>query len=74
MRLTRYFDLVVLTTFCINGPRLKILEAFHHPYYATGRSKIQREMYDTMERWFNGLGGEADETLRALTKVRIALH
>ena len=66
-------NLILPITFGINDLRLQILEAFHHPYYATGRSDIQREMYDTMERWFSGLEDEAEETLRALTKVCILL-
>ncbi|KAG6911350.1 hypothetical protein DXG01_001021 [Tephrocybe rancida] len=46
----------------------RILEAFHHPYYATGRSEIQRQMFDHMERWIGGLGHEATEILQRLTK------
>ncbi|KAF8899167.1 heterokaryon incompatibility protein Het-C-domain-containing protein [Infundibulicybe gibba] len=47
----------------------QILEAFHHPYYANGRSEIQRQMFDHMERWIGGLGPEvARETIQALTK------
>ncbi|KAJ7654177.1 heterokaryon incompatibility protein Het-C-domain-containing protein [Mycena rosella] len=46
-----------------------ILEAFHHPYYATGRSIIQNAMFQEMERWLGGLGqDEARETINALTK------
>lgn len=47
----------------------QILEAFHHPYYATGRSEIQNKMYDHMERWINGLGSDSREILNSLTKV-----
>ncbi|KAJ7750328.1 Het-C-domain-containing protein [Mycena metata] len=47
----------------------QILEAFHHPYYATGRSGIQNAMFEEMERWLGGLGeDEARETITALTK------
>ncbi|KAJ6486163.1 Het-C-domain-containing protein [Mycena vitilis] len=46
-----------------------ILEAFHHPYYATGRSGIQTAMFQAMERWLGGLGeDEARQTIDALTK------
>ncbi|KAJ6623117.1 heterokaryon incompatibility protein Het-C-domain-containing protein [Mycena sp. CBHHK59/15] len=49
-----------------------ILEAFHHPYYATGRSAIQNAMFQTMEQWLGGLGeDEARETLNALTKESV---
>ena len=49
---------------------MQILEAFHHPYYNTGRSRIQQEMFDEMEKWFNGLGAEGGErVIDALTKV-----
>ena len=47
----------------------QILEAFHHPYYASGRSDIQEKMFDHMQRWIGGLGDEAQEILEALTKV-----
>jgi hypothetical protein len=50
----------------------KILEAFHHPYYATGRSSIQNSMFEELERWIAGLEGDvARETIEALTKVRL---
>ncbi|KAJ7897370.1 Het-C-domain-containing protein [Mycena olivaceomarginata] len=46
-----------------------ILEAFHHPYYATGRSSIQNSMFEELERWIGGLEGDvARETIEALTK------
>lgn len=52
----------------------QILEAFHHPYYATGTSGIQAEMFEMMEKWITGLGDqEAQETLQALTKVCVCL-
>lgn len=47
----------------------QILEAFHHPYYATGRSEIQNRMYDHMERWIDELGDDAQIILDSLTKV-----
>ncbi|KAF5384951.1 hypothetical protein D9615_001149 [Tricholomella constricta] len=47
----------------------QILEAFHHPYYATGNSNIQRQMFDHMDRWIGGLGHEgAREIIGRLTK------
>ncbi|KAL0951712.1 hypothetical protein HGRIS_008387 [Hohenbuehelia grisea] len=46
-----------------------ILEAFHHPYYANGHSTIQREMFETMEKWFGGLGPEmGQQVIDALSK------
>ncbi|KAJ7150218.1 Het-C-domain-containing protein [Mycena filopes] len=50
----------------------QILEAFHHPYYATGRSGIQNAMFEEMQRWLGGLGeDEARETIEALTKESV---
>ncbi|KAJ7597340.1 Het-C-domain-containing protein [Mycena floridula] len=50
----------------------QILEAFHHPYYATGRSGIQHQMFEAMEQWIGGLGPDvAQETLHALTKESV---
>ncbi|KAJ7805214.1 Het-C-domain-containing protein, partial [Mycena olivaceomarginata] len=49
-----------------------ILEAFHHPYYATGRSSIQNSMFEELERWIGGLEGDvARETIEALTKESV---
>ncbi|KAJ7144853.1 Het-C-domain-containing protein [Mycena crocata] len=49
-----------------------ILEAFHHPYYATGQSSIQHAMFQEMEKWLGGLGDDvARETLQALTKESV---
>ncbi|OJT08483.1 hypothetical protein TRAPUB_666 [Trametes pubescens] len=45
----------------------EILEAFHHPYYATGRSRIQQEMFQCLENWVTSLE-DVDETIRALSK------
>jgi hypothetical protein len=48
----------------------QILEAFHHPYYASGQSDIQHRMFDFMEGWIGGLGpDEAEVILQSLTKV-----
>ncbi|KAF4611401.1 hypothetical protein D9613_004172 [Agrocybe pediades] len=52
----------------------EILEAFHHPYYASGRSAIQEKMFDHMQRWIGGLGSEAQEILEALTKESVREH
>ncbi|KAJ4485648.1 Het-C-domain-containing protein [Lentinula aciculospora] len=47
----------------------QILEAFHHPYFADGRSSIQNEMFEEIKRWIGNLGpDEASETIQALTK------
>ncbi|RDB28776.1 hypothetical protein Hypma_015984 [Hypsizygus marmoreus] len=47
----------------------EILEAFHHPYYATGQSNIQNQMYGFMERWIGGMGYEDVQTIiQSLTK------
>ncbi|KAJ7492177.1 Het-C-domain-containing protein [Mycena latifolia] len=49
-----------------------ILEAFHHPYYATGRSNIQNAMFQEVEKWLGGLDRDAGrETLNALTKESV---
>jgi hypothetical protein len=44
----------------------QVLEAFHHPYFNTGRSNIQNEMFRALERWVNGLE-DREQTLEALT-------
>ncbi|KAI0815377.1 heterokaryon incompatibility protein Het-C-domain-containing protein [Irpex lacteus] len=50
----------------------QILEAFHHPYYNTGRSRIQQDMFNEMERWFRDLDqDDAERTLQALTKESV---
>ena len=48
--------------------RVQVLQAFHHPYYATGRSRIQDDMFQEMQRWVQGLEDER-ATLGRLTKV-----
>lgn len=51
---------------------LQILEAFHHPYYATGQSNIQHAMFEHMEQWIGGLGPDAAGViLQSLTKVSL---
>ncbi|KAF9039899.1 heterokaryon incompatibility Het-C [Panaeolus papilionaceus] len=52
----------------------QILEAFHHPYYNTGRSRIQDEMFDEMQRWFGGLGEEGSLVIESLTKESVHEH
>ena len=53
----------------------QILESFHHPYYATGGSRIQHMMFEELEKWIGGLGPEeAERTLQALTKVSYPSH
>ncbi|KAF9270787.1 Het-C-domain-containing protein [Marasmius fiardii PR-910] len=50
----------------------RILEAFHHPYYTDGRSQIQHQMFQEMEKWFGGLGSDVgQETIQALTKESV---
>ncbi|KAF5375096.1 hypothetical protein D9758_000522 [Tetrapyrgos nigripes] len=50
----------------------RILEAFHHPYYAEGNSKIQNHMFEAMEQWFRDLGSEeSEQTIEALTKESV---
>lgn len=46
----------------------QVLEAFHHPYFNTGRSNIQNEMFRALERWVNDLE-DREQILEALTKV-----
>lgn len=68
-------NLIVQAWFNDEHPRRvidEILEAFHHPYYATGRSRIQNAMMDQMQRWFGGLGeSEGSEIIQALTKESV---
>ena len=47
---------------------MQILEAFHHPWYADGRSRIQQEMFQCLQNWVTGLENP-DEIMQALTKV-----
>ncbi|TBU62109.1 Het-C-domain-containing protein [Dichomitus squalens] len=48
----------------------EVLEAFHHPWYATGRSRIQEEMFQTLQNWVNNLEN-AEETIQALSKESV---
>ena len=49
------------------------MEAFHHPYFNVGRSRIQQEMFEEMERWIGSMDPEeADRVIQALTKVRLS--
>lgn len=48
----------------------QVLEAFHHPYFNTGRSTIQNEMFGALERWVNNLE-DREQTLEALTKENV---
>lgn len=47
----------------------QVLEAFHHPYYNTGSSPIQAEMFKAMQDWVQGLGSDSDRIINCLTKV-----
>jgi len=49
----------------------QVMEAFHHPYYATGSSRIQNEMAQELSNWFSGLGSEGSQTLQLLTKESV---
>ncbi|CAE6464046.1 unnamed protein product [Rhizoctonia solani] len=50
----------------------QVMEAFHHPHYASGNSRIQNEMYDELTRWFGGLGeSEGQQTIQLLTKESV---
>ncbi|KAF7302983.1 Heterokaryon incompatibility protein het-c [Mycena kentingensis (nom. inval.)] len=50
----------------------QILEAFHHPYYASGRSRIQNAMFEELERWLRDLDHDVQrETIQALTKESV---
>ncbi|GJE86244.1 heterokaryon incompatibility protein Het-C domain-containing protein [Phanerochaete sordida] len=50
----------------------RILEAFHHPYFNVGRSRIQQEMFEEMERWIGSLGPEESERIvAALSKESV---
>ncbi|KAF9508911.1 hypothetical protein BS47DRAFT_1349872 [Hydnum rufescens UP504] len=50
----------------------KVLEAFHHPYYATGQSQVQRDMADEFHRWYEGMNAEDRTiTLGRLTKQSV---
>ncbi|KAG8709800.1 hypothetical protein FRC08_018045 [Ceratobasidium sp. 394] len=46
----------------------QVMEAFHHPYYATGNSQVQNNMAEELNRWFGGLGSEGQQVLQLLTK------
>ncbi|QRW12015.1 heterokaryon incompatibility protein Het-C protein [Ceratobasidium sp. AG-Ba] len=37
----------------------QVMEAFHHPFYATGNSQVQNNMAEELKRWFDELGSEA---------------
>ena len=68
MRVDCYFILHISYRLVSAG---QILEAFHHPYYNTGRSRIQQDMFNEMERWFRDLDQEeAENILQGLTSVR----
>ncbi|EKM61451.1 uncharacterized protein PHACADRAFT_248072 [Phanerochaete carnosa HHB-10118-sp] len=50
----------------------RILEAFHHPYFNVGRSRIQQEMFEEMERWIGALEpDESERILEALSKESV---
>ncbi|KAH8833028.1 heterokaryon incompatibility Het-C [Flagelloscypha sp. PMI_526] len=48
-----------------------VLEAFHHPYYTTGQSQVQNDMFSELEKWFEGLGEDQAEVLQRLTKESV---
>ncbi|KAF8667700.1 Het-C protein [Rhizoctonia solani] len=50
----------------------QVLEAFHHPHYASGNSRVQNEMYEELTRWFGSLGeSEGQQTIQLLTKESV---
>ncbi|CUA69646.1 hypothetical protein RSOLAG22IIIB_04023 [Rhizoctonia solani] len=50
----------------------QVMEAFHHPHYASGSSRVQNEMYDELTRWFGSLGeSEGQQTIQLLTKESV---
>ncbi|KAH8117108.1 heterokaryon incompatibility Het-C [Phellopilus nigrolimitatus] len=52
-----------------NGAIDEILEAFFHPYYATGTSKVQNAMLGAMQQWLDGFDPDDRElVLLGLTK------
>ncbi|EIM92702.1 Het-C-domain-containing protein [Stereum hirsutum FP-91666 SS1] len=48
-----------------------ILEAFHHPYFNTGRSQIQSAMYAGMQEWLESKLDDKDQILESLTKESV---
>ncbi|KAI9511719.1 heterokaryon incompatibility protein Het-C-domain-containing protein [Russula earlei] len=48
----------------------EVLEAFHHPYFNVGRSKIQDEMFRSLQRWVND-HPDRDGVIEALTKESV---
>ncbi|ESK96198.1 heterokaryon incompatibility protein het-c [Moniliophthora roreri MCA 2997] len=51
----------------------KVLEAFHHPYYSTGNSQVQDQMFAEMEKWpnENAEAGVAEVIIEALSKEAV---
>uniref|UniRef100_A0A0W0FRN0 Heterokaryon incompatibility Het-C n=1 Tax=Moniliophthora roreri TaxID=221103 RepID=A0A0W0FRN0_MONRR len=51
----------------------KVLEAFHHPYYSTGNSQVQDQMFAEMEKWLNenAEAGVAEVIIEALSKEAV---
>ncbi|QRV83279.1 heterokaryon incompatibility protein Het-C protein [Ceratobasidium sp. AG-Ba] len=54
----------------------QVMEAFHHPFYATGNSQVQNNMAEELKRWFDELGSEArlsfhSTILQLLTKESV---
>ncbi|QRV83280.1 heterokaryon incompatibility protein Het-C protein [Ceratobasidium sp. AG-Ba] len=48
-----------------------VMEVFHHPYYATDNSQVQKDMADELGRWFNGLGVNSSRVIQSLTKQSV---
>ncbi|KAF9041808.1 heterokaryon incompatibility Het-C [Hymenopellis radicata] len=51
-----------------------ILEAFHHPYFASTNSGIQQRMLHELKQWVRKLGPEREATLTKLTKESVREH
>lgn len=46
----------------------EILETFHHPALPRGRTSLQREMRDIVQRWVETLGGKRSTVLQGLSR------
>ncbi|KAJ8453953.1 hypothetical protein ONZ45_g19497 [Pleurotus djamor] len=47
----------------------EVLEAFHHPYYATEQSSVQHRMFEMLQEWLGGLGPDMEaEVINNLSK------
>jgi hypothetical protein len=49
------------------------IQAFHHPYYASGNSEVQKAMIARLDNWLSTLE-DREETLSRLTKEAVKEH